>query len=292
MGDPREDSHLLRNSRRSEALGLVRDHNAIGASSLYPRGKMTSMARSLLRRLAGPMGLDLRWTSARLDNMGAPESYVSAIMRDDHNCGSNLRPVLSLANMAVERAIDQPLRLLRERQAADAVFVWPGQHYRLLASIVEALKPHTVVEIGTFDGASALALLENLPQAGRLVTFDIVPWSQVGQTLLRSEDLNDGRLTPITADLRRPEVFETHAELLQSADLIFIDGPKDGEFEYRLMSHLGTLKLRPGTPLLFDDIRLWNMLDFWHMLDLPKLDLTGFGHFTGTGLALWAEGRV
>ncbi|KAB8189247.1 methyltransferase [Nonomuraea phyllanthi] len=253
---------------------------------------MTTMARSLLRRIASAVELDLRWTSARLDSMGAPESYISAIMRDDHHDKPSLRALLSLAGTAAERALDQPLRLLRERGAADSLFVWPGQHYRLLASIVELLKPQTVVEIGTFDGASALALLENLPVTGRLVTFDVVPWSQVGQTLLRAQDLDDGRLTPITGDLCRLEVFEAHAELLRTADLIFLDGPKDGEFEPCLMSRLGTVGIRPGTPLLFDDIRLWNMLEFWHTLDLPKLDVTGFGHFTGTGLALWEEGRI
>ncbi|WP_165550018.1 class I SAM-dependent methyltransferase [Kribbella speibonae] len=247
------------------------------------------MARSLLRRLAGPRELDLRWTSARLDPIAAPESYISAILRDDHCDGSQLRPLVSLANQVVERAIDQPLRLLRERHAADSVFVWPGQHYRLLASIVEVLKPRTIIEIGTFNGASALALLENLPAAGHLVTFDIVPCFQVDRTLLRAEDLDGERLIPVTADLHRGEVFEAYADLLRTADLIFIDGPKDGQFESGLMSGLGRLGLAAGTPLVFDDIRLWNMLHFWHTLDLPKLDLTGFGHFTGTGLALWQE---
>lgn len=276
-------------SQRSRAMGLVRDHNDIGASSRYPAGRTKALARSLLRRISGAWELDLRWTATRLDDTGSPESYISAIVRDDGEAGSRLRPLLSLAGAVIERALDQPLHLLRERGAADTAFVWPGQHYRLLAALVEVLKPGTVIEVGTFDGASALALLENLPPAGRLATFDIVPWQHVTPTLLRSEDLDDGRFMPITADLRHPKILNEHADLLRTADLIFIDGPKDGRFEYDLLSALDTLDLKSGTLLLFDDIRFWNMLDFWRTLDLPKLDLTGFGHFTGTGLALWGR---
>src|SRR5215470_12021486 len=38
------------------------------------------------------------------------------------------------------------------------VQTWPGEHYRLLAGLVETLKPRTVIEIGTAEGISALAL--------------------------------------------------------------------------------------------------------------------------------------
>jgi hypothetical protein len=29
------------------------------------------------------------------------------------------------------------------------------------------------------------------------------------------------------------------------------------------------------------------MLDIWYNLDKPKLDLTSFGHWSGTGLVEW-----
>lgn len=35
---------------------------------------------------------------------------------------------------------------------------------------------------------------------------------------------------------------------------------------------------------LFDDIRVWNMLAIWRGIRRPKLDLTSFGHWSGTGL--------
>ena len=38
---------------------------------------------------------------------------------------------------------------------------------------------------------------------------------------------------------------------------------------------------------LFDDIKMHTMLKFWRDLPLPKLDITSFGHWSGTGLAEW-----
>lgn len=35
------------------------------------------------------------------------------------------------------------------------------------------------------------------------------------------------------------------------------------------------------------DIRLWNMPAFWRDVPLPKLDLTSFGHWSGTGVGQW-----
>ena len=38
---------------------------------------------------------------------------------------------------------------------------------------------------------------------------------------------------------------------------------------------------------MFDDIRLLNMIEQWRALPRPKLDLTSFGHWSGTGLVDW-----
>lgn len=33
-----------------------------------------------------------------------------------------------------------------------------------------------------------------------------------------------------------------------------------------------------------DDIRVWTMLKTWREISYPKLDLTSFGHWSGTGI--------
>jgi hypothetical protein len=38
---------------------------------------------------------------------------------------------------------------------------------------------------------------------------------------------------------------------------------------------------------MFDGIRVLNMIGIWRRLARPKMDLTSFGHWSGTGLADW-----
>jgi hypothetical protein len=38
---------------------------------------------------------------------------------------------------------------------------------------------------------------------------------------------------------------------------------------------------------MFDDTRVLNMIEIWRRLNRPKLDLTSFGHWSGTGLVDW-----
>lgn len=48
-----------------------------------------------------------------------------------------------------------------------------------------------------------------------------------------------------------------------------------------------TGRFKTAPIVMFDDIRLWNMLAIWWRLDRPKLDLTSFWHWSGTGLVDW-----
>ena len=75
--------------------------------------------------------------------------------------------------------------------------------------------------------------------------------------------------------------------MLEDAELIFMDALKDGIQEYKFLENLSTVKFKNKCLFLFDDIRLWNMLDIWFHMDKPKLDLTSFGHWSGTGIVEW-----
>jgi hypothetical protein len=165
--------------------------------------------------------------------------------------------------------------------------IWPGDNYRLLAAIMVVLQPKVVVEIGTWTGLSALSMKKYLPADGRIISFDIQPWKEVHETVLRDEDFSDNRLEQRLADLSDPASFEAHRAFLQTVDFFFIDGPKNGEMEYRLLDHLRTLKFARAPIIVFDDIHLPNMLKLWRELRVPKLDITTFGHWSGTGLVKW-----
>src|SRR5262249_22075115 len=155
---------------------------------------------------------------------------------------------------------------LASRQASNATdcpHLWPGEHYRLLAALVAVLQPIVVVEVGSYQGLSALSLKKFLPSKGQVITFDVVPWDQCPGTCLTPDDFADGRLVQRIGDLSQLHVFESHKALLSDAQVIFLDAPKDGIFERKFLQLLATLKDSVPKILIFDDIRTWNMLAIW-----------------------------
>jgi hypothetical protein len=87
--------------------------------------------------------------------------------------------------------------------------------------------------------------------------------------------------------LSEASYFRGFAETLCGCDLLFVDAPKNVIFERTLLQRLESIQLSPKALVLFDDIRQWNMLEIWRNIARPKIDLTSFGHWTGTGLVDW-----
>jgi predicted O-methyltransferase YrrM len=202
--------------------------------------------------------------------------------------------LLALARDAAEAAQRISLEHLDERLPDPPYWhrVWPGEHYRLLAGLVEAERPSVVIEIGTATGLSALALLHRLPAEARLVTFDLVPWREYPGAVLREDDFADGRLTQELDDLSAAAGADKHRELLEAADLIFVDAAKDGRQEQNFLDRFDRTAFRGAPLVVFDDIRQWKMLGIWRHVRRPKLDVTSFGHWSGTGLVDFAPGAV
>jgi predicted O-methyltransferase YrrM len=198
--------------------------------------------------------------------------------------------LIALALEAIDRARGVSLRDLDARQPGSIGLaeVWPGEHYRLLAGLVGALEARRVVEIGSGTGLSALTMLSAMPADARLTTFDIVPWREYPDGMLRDEDFADGRLEQVIADLTRPELAASHEETLARAQFIFVDAAKDGEQEHHFLGLLDRVRFDDPPVVMFDDIRVWNMLAIWRGVTRPKLDLTSFGHWSGTGLIDYA----
>jgi predicted O-methyltransferase YrrM len=161
--------------------------------------------------------------------------------------------------------------------------IWPGEHYKLLAAIVGVLQPLHVIEIGTYQGIGTLTLLENLPQAGVVSTFDIVPWDSVENSVLRETNFGK-RLRQFTEDITTDGGWARHIELFRTADLIFVDTAHTGEQERLILGRLEETDFESGPIVVFDDIRMHAMLQFWRDITRPKLDVTSIGHWSGTGL--------
>jgi predicted O-methyltransferase YrrM len=198
--------------------------------------------------------------------------------------------LIDLGLQAANRAGTIDLRRVSDRVPAGQVRypdVWPGEHYRLLGALVDLLRPRNVLEIGTGQGLSALAMLQYLPPEGHLATFDLVRWDKCAGTRMTAADFVDGRLAQYVDDLSDPAVFARHAELLQTADLVFLDAAKDGRLEQALLDNFSGLSFAKPPLFILDDIRLKNMVKVWRDIGRPKLDLTSFGHWSGTGLVEW-----
>ena len=207
----------------------------------------------------------------------------------DDDPGKPNRALIDLALNVVAVAKDVDLSDLSQRMTPGVPYpdVWPGEHYKLLAGIVKLLEPKLVIEIGTATGLSALAMLKFLPPGGRLMTFDLVGWRDYPDCVLSEEDFAGGRLTQHLDDLSDALVFDRYMGTIQNAGLIFIDAAKDGVQEQRFLDQLERCPFAESPLVVFDDIRLWNMLRIWRLITRPKLDLTSFGHWSGTGLIQW-----
>jgi len=200
----------------------------------------------------------------------------------------NLHPSLSKKNLGlaisfINAAVNQDLKDIETRshssQHLDYLNLWPGEHYRLLRGISSVVKPKVTIEIGTWVGMSTLALAK---YSEKTISYDIRDWKSFKNTFLVESDFVNG-IDQRTGDLANHNFFETEKETFKNADLIFLDAPKDGVFEEAFLK-LALPTLKPGAILVLDDIKFLNMLEIWENLEYQRIDLTSFGHASGTGI--------
>lgn len=201
-----------------------------------------------------------------------------------HSLGSDDAELIEFCIATISRAIhvDFGLFLSDRGSSPDAHLwnVWPGEHYKLLVAASQVLGHTEVIDVGTYRGSSALALLAG--GASKVTTYDVEPWQKIDGTVLRDSDFNDALVQKI-GNLAAPDFLALETSTLQRAHMLFVDGPKDRVFEKTFVENVFPL-LKTGTFVIFDDIRLLNMLGIWNSISLPKIDLTSFGHHTGTGI--------
>ena len=236
------------------------------------------LARKVMSRAVGPLP-SRDWRPSAItsveDDPASQDFSAMAMVLEALALAAGLR--LELASASVEEA-----RFLN---------AFPGDHYRLIAALVRLLQPSLLVEIGTYTGMAARVMLDYVPASGRVVTYDLLPWDHF-RSHLQPADFASGRLEQHLVNLADPAVFADHLGQLQEAELIFCDAPKDGAFEPRFLNLLAAGLEPVSRPrfLLLDDIRLLPMVGLWRSIASPKLDLTSFGHWSGTGLVDVREG--
>jgi predicted O-methyltransferase YrrM len=218
---------------------------------------------------------------------GALWSAVGPELTHAHRVSSEL---LDLVLTVAARAREVTFPEIRERAGAVGSpyggwsETYPGEHYRFLAGLAACTSPNLVIEIGTLTGASALALSAGAPSA-RVVTFDVTPWDEFPDTLLCHGDFASGRLQQIIGNLGEDSCWDRYVPLFEEADIVLLDGPKDGVFESIMLDRLAGVRTRTGFVLVVDDIKFPEMIDPWLAFCHPKIDVTSFAHWSGTGVA-------
>jgi cephalosporin hydroxylase len=138
----------------------------------------------------------------------------------------------------------------------------------LLVYISQLYKGVTLLDIGSYQGSSAIALSFN--KKNKVISYDIVHQPEI-------QEIKIPNIKFIKGDILKDEI---------TAPFIILDTYHDGTFEQKFVDHLK--KINYKGLVMFDDIYLNNeMTNFWDALKNEKYDLTEIGHHTGTGIAIF-----
>lgn len=153
------------------------------------------------------------------------------------------------------------------------------EHYKLLIYLSYQFKHQELYDIGTNEGASALALSSN-PE-NTVLSYDV-------QSLI----LNDfSRKGNIKFNIMNIIDNVDHAIKMLQSPLIFLDTFHDGSFENLFYNFL--INNNYKGILLLDDIKLnSNMENFWNSIKHEKYDITKYGHGSGTGIVFFDNQKI
>jgi len=208
--------------------------------------------------------------------------YRSSLIYDEveqTNQQSLIKPLVEAIKIANETELS-----CGNHEVEDYIFLnkFPGEHYRILNSLISTTGSKNIVEIGTATGLSSLAMRENNDILS-ITTYDIVHWFNYSEKSHFTES-NMNKIKQIIGDLSKIDFFEKNFDILDQSDFIFMDGPKDGKFEYDMFKFFQKLSKKKFKYLFIDDIKFIHMTNLWASIESPKIDLSPFGHWTGSGL--------
>jgi caffeoyl-CoA O-methyltransferase len=161
-----------------------------------------------------------------------------------------------ISRYIAEHAVREP-EILRELRAATSSLPNAGMQIgadqgQFMALLVQAMGARNCLEIGTFTGYSALAVVLAMPENGRIVCCDISEeWTAIGRPFWEKAGV-DRKI-----DLRIGPALRTLDELkkeTQSFDFVFIDADKTNYANYY---EACLPMLRPGGILAVDNT-LWS----------------------------------
>jgi predicted O-methyltransferase YrrM len=181
---------------------------------------------------------------------------------------------LKLDNFIISHSLDSLLKYI----PFNAIyFNLPAgkEHYRLLANISMQMPDNSIIaDIGTSQGLSALALSYN--SNVKVISYDIVDTSKFTHSMAKKGNI-EFIIKDALLDIDR----------IKYASVIMLDiDPHDGIQEKNFINLLE--KVNYKGIIVCDDINLNDaMRSWWSSVKQKKMDVTVYGHFSGTGIIIF-----
>jgi predicted O-methyltransferase YrrM len=153
------------------------------------------------------------------------------------------------------------------------------QEYRLYSYLSTFINGTIILDLGTSHGTSAVALSHN--NNNKVISYDIVDCITNKNHTIYQKDNIEFRIKNVLDDLTR--------DLLSKVKIIMIDIDHYGEMEKNIIDKLAELNFSGIIILddLFnhpDQIINESMKNLWDNIKYKKIDVTKYGHWSGTGI--------
>ena len=155
------------------------------------------------------------------------------------------------------------------------------QEYRLYSYLTTFFNNTTILDIGTLNGRSAIALSHN--DTNKVISYDIINNIKTNNHKIYSKINITFNIKNILNDLTE--------ELIKDVKIIMIDIDHYEIIEKQIISKLN--KLNFSGIIILDDITNHPdpyvnecMNKLWDNLEYTKYDVTQYGHFSGTGIII------
>lgn len=152
--------------------------------------------------------------------------------------------------------------------------------YRLYSYLSTLFDNQIILDIGTFNGRSAIALSHN--DKIKVISYDIYDHIKQHDHKIYTKKNIEFHIKNVFDDLT--------TELIQKTKIVVIDIDHFGDVESKIINRLDELGF--SGIILLDDIyhpspkEREAMQSLWRNINYEKYDVTKYGHITGTGLFL------
>lgn len=151
--------------------------------------------------------------------------------------------------------------------------------YRLLYYFASLFNDSIIIDLGTSNGGSAVALSHN--KRNQIVSFDITDRCQT--SFFQNENKFEKMPSFPNVDFIVTENFLKYLSIILKSPFIYLDIAHDGIWENILLELLINNNYK-GIVVMDDIYAFPEMKKIWENLTFNKIDLTKYGHWSGTGL--------